>query len=209
MTGSCVWICLFVWTAVAAQNSSRETLTVLYPKIGGTESLNCNCPDHTCQEAFWYRYLEKNNSLQFLLYYNSAGTGKHGELDKDTMQRIKGSMSAGQKASYSLRITGFREDEAGIYSCMFKTKPVIPVGYYIRPGVNPPTLQPPTSKPKKNKQSCKICRPYTPEGCVRSILWPGIGALLLLAVALAGTLYYFSRLPRKCRHQFAKTNQFR
>ncbi|XP_057216608.1 uncharacterized protein cd8b isoform X2 [Triplophysa rosa] len=182
MTVPRVWICLFVWTAAATLTTSGATSTILYPKVNGTESLTCECPDHACQEVFWYRYLEKSNSLQFLLYFNSAGTFEH----------------------------GLQKDEAGLYSCMFKMKiNTIPDGYYIRPGVNPPTLQPPTVKIEKPKQSCRSCKPFSPKGCKRSVLWPGIGALLLLAGILAGTLYYFSRLPKKCRHQFAKTNQLR
>ncbi|KAI7795664.1 uncharacterized protein cd8b isoform X1 [Triplophysa rosa] len=208
MTVPRVWICLFVWTAAATLTTSGATSTILYPKVNGTESLTCECPDHACQEVFWYRYLEKSNSLQFLLYFNSAGTFEHGNMaDK---HRFKGSASSGQRPIYFLRITGLQKDEAGLYSCMFKMKiNTIPDGYYIRPGVNPPTLQPPTVKIEKPKQSCRSCKPFSPKGCKRSVLWPGIGALLLLAGILAGTLYYFSRLPKKCRHQFAKTNQLR
>jgi len=34
---------------------------------------------------------------------------------------------------------------------------------------------------------------YCVAGCEHVVLWPGIGALLLLAITLAGILYYFSR----------------
>ncbi|XP_059381513.1 uncharacterized protein cd8b isoform X2 [Carassius carassius] len=137
----------------------------------------------------------------------NAGREKHGENLIAT--RFKGSVSSGQRVVYSLRITGLQEDEIGFYSCMFKTKSIMPVGYYIMPGVNPPTVKPPTVKTKTPKKTCNCKPPSSPKGCEQSVLWPGIGALLLLAITLAGTLYYFSRLPKKCRHRFTKTNQLR
>uniref|UniRef100_A0A8C1HB83 Cd8 beta n=1 Tax=Cyprinus carpio carpio TaxID=630221 RepID=A0A8C1HB83_CYPCA len=181
--------------------------SVLYTKINGSEVLTCECKDHSCQEVFWYRYLERTKTLQFLVYVNSAGREKHGDDLNGT--RFKGSVSSGQKVVYTLRITGLQEDEIGIYSCMFKAKNLMPVGYYIMPGVNPPTVQPLTVKTKKPVKICN-CKPSSsPKGCEQLVLWPGIGALLLLAITLAGTLYYFSRLPKKCRHRFTKTNPLR
>ncbi|XP_051533046.1 uncharacterized protein cd8b isoform X2 [Myxocyprinus asiaticus] len=202
MAFSRMCICLFVCTVAAVQPSFGATQTVLYPKINGTETLTCECPDHSCQVIFWYRYLEKNNSLQFLMYSNSAGREEHGDNINST--RFKGSVSSGQKVVYGLRITGLQDDEAGLYSCVFRTKNKMPAGYYIRPGVNPPTLQPPTVKIQKPVRTCRCKNSiYSPKGCDHSVLWPGIGSLLLLAITLAGTLYYFSRLPKKCRHRFA------
>ncbi|XP_051536843.1 uncharacterized protein LOC127430805 isoform X2 [Myxocyprinus asiaticus] len=186
--------------------------TVLYPKINGSETLACQCPDYSCQVVYWYRYLEKNNSLQFLMFSNSAGREEHGVDIKST--RFKGSVSSGQKLLYSLRISGLQDDEAGLYSCVFRSKHEMPVGYYIKPGVSlptpPPPPPPPTVKTKKTVGTCRCRNPsVSPKGCEHSVLWPSIGALLLLAVALAGTLYYFSRLPKKCRHRFTKPNHLR
>ncbi|RXN08597.1 CD8 beta 1 [Labeo rohita] len=138
----------------------QATPFVLYTKINNSETLTCECPDHACQEVFWYRYLDRTKTLQFLLYINSAGREQHGEFN-DT--RFKGSVSSGQKVIYTLRITGLQENDIGLYSCMFKTKNLMPVGHYVMPG-----------------------------GCEQSVLWPALGTLLLLAITLAGTLYYFS-----------------
>lgn len=110
----------------------QATPSVLYAKINGSESMSCECPDHSCQEVFWYRYLERTKTLQYLLYVNSAGREQHAE--NLNAARFKGSVSSGQKVVYTLRITGLQEDEMGLYSCMFKTKNVMPVGYYIMPG---------------------------------------------------------------------------
>ncbi|XP_018927476.1 uncharacterized protein LOC109054699 [Cyprinus carpio] len=207
MTLSCMCFCLFVWMAASALPTLQAKPSVLYTKINGSEVLTCECQDHSCQEIFWYRYLERTKTLQFLVYVNSAGREKHGDDLNGT--RFKGSVSSGQKVVYTLRITGLQEDEIGLYSCMFKAKNLMPVGYYIMPGVNPPTVQPLTVKTKKPVKICN-CKPSSsPKGCEQLVLWPGIGALLLLAITLAGTLYYFSRLPKKCRHRFTKTNPLR
>ncbi|KAL0163115.1 hypothetical protein M9458_042511, partial [Cirrhinus mrigala] len=116
----------------AAIPTFQATPSVLYTKINDSQTLNCECPDHSCQEVFWYRYLERTKTLQFLLYVNSAGREQHGEhLDGS---RFKGSVSSGQKVTYTLRITGLQEGEIGLYSCMFKTKNSMPVGHYILPG---------------------------------------------------------------------------
>uniref|UniRef100_A0A8C2INE4 Uncharacterized LOC109045157 n=1 Tax=Cyprinus carpio TaxID=7962 RepID=A0A8C2INE4_CYPCA len=184
-------IFLFVSPLAASLATIQATSYVLYTKINGSETITCECPDHSCQEVFWYRYLERTKTLQFLLYCNSAGRERHGENLSAT--RFKGSVSSGQRVVYTLRITGLQENEIGFYSCMFKTKNTMPVGYYIMPGVNPPTVQPPTVKTKTPKKTCNCKPPMSPKGCEQSVLWPGIGALLLLAITLAGTLYYFSR----------------
>ncbi|XP_051955758.1 uncharacterized protein LOC127624845 [Xyrauchen texanus] len=207
MTFSNMWIFLFVWTAVAVLPCFGAMSTVLYPKINGSETLTCQCPDSSCQTVYWYRYLEKNNSLQFLMFSNSAGREEHGEDIIST--RFKGSVSPG-KLSYSLRISGLQEDEAGLYSCVFRNKLDKPVGVFIRPKVSHPTSPPPPPMVKTKKTTCKCINPsVSTKGCIHLVLWPSIGALLLLAVALAGTLYYYSRLPKKCRHRFAKPNNLR
>ncbi|XP_067279908.1 T-cell surface glycoprotein CD8 beta chain [Pseudorasbora parva] len=208
MTLSCMCCYLFMWMAVVVQPSFQATSNIFYSKINGTESLLCECPDHACQEVFWYRYLESEKTLQFLLYVNSAGREQHGENIKTS--QFKGFVSTGQKVVYTLRIMEIQEGDAGFYSCIFKTKNIIPAGYYIMPGVNPPTVQPPTVKTQKPVKLCPRRNPnYSPKGCEHLVLWPGIGALLLLAITLAGTLFYFSRLPKKCRHRFTKTNPLR
>ncbi|XP_077050064.1 uncharacterized protein cd8b isoform X1 [Siphateles boraxobius] len=208
MTLSCMCCYVFVWMAAVVLPSFQATSNVFYSKINGTQILNCECPDHTCQEVFWYRYLESRKTLQFLMYFNSASSEKYGENIPSS--KFKCSTSTGQKVVYTLRIMEIQEDDAGFYSCLFKTKKVS-AGYYILPGVNPPTVQPPTVKTDQKPVKPCFCKPnrHSPKGCEHSVLWPGIGALLLLAITLAGTLYYFSRLPKKCRHRFTKTNPLR
>lgn len=67
------------------------------------------------------------------MYVNSAGREQHGENIE--VSRFKGSAYSGQKVVvYTLRLLGLQEEDAGFYSCIFKTKDMIPVGYYIKPG---------------------------------------------------------------------------
>ncbi|KAK7143244.1 hypothetical protein R3I93_014413 [Phoxinus phoxinus] len=203
MTLSCMCGYVFMWMAAVVLPSFQATSNVFYSKINDSQNLNCQCPDHTCQEVFWYRHLESRNTLQFLMYVNSAGREQHGE--NFNASKFKGTVSTGQKVVYTLRIIELQEDDAGFYSCLFKTKNFLPAGYYIMPGVNPPTVQPPTVKTQpRPAKPCNCNSRHSPKGCEHLVLWPGIGALLLLAITLAGTLYYFSRLPKKCRHRFAK-----
>ncbi|XP_036444325.1 uncharacterized protein LOC118820225 [Colossoma macropomum] len=204
MTLSRVWTFLCLLAAASAA-------TVLYPSLGGSETLTCECPDHQCQKVYWYRFLQDTGEFQFLMFGNSANAVKHAE--GITATRFKLSANEGAKITYSLRITGLEKNDAGIYSCMFNSpkhdqKSQMPAGYYIRPGEHAPTSPPPTVKiPKKKKP--QVCPPNNQpvKGCKPLVLWPSVGVLLVLAVVLISTLYYFSRLPKKCRHQYTKKMQ--
>ncbi|TRY95137.1 hypothetical protein DNTS_003849 [Danionella cerebrum] len=182
MTLSWMCFCSFIWMAATSLHSIQAKTDIRYPKIKGTETITCDCPDHTCQEVFWYRFLQNTQTLQFLLFVNSAGREQLG--DKVNQSRFKGTVTQGFKNSYFLRVSDLQEDDAGLYSCLFKNKHEMPEGAYIKPGENPPTVKPPTVRTE---------RPRNPHCCESSVLWPGVGALLFLAVIIAGTLFYFSR----------------
>ncbi|XP_060898275.1 uncharacterized protein cd8b isoform X2 [Labrus mixtus] len=68
-----------------------------------------------------------------------------------------------------------------------------------------PTV-PVKTKPKPTVRS--VCRcskgKSSQDGCGSLILWPLVGIIASLALALIFILYYFSRLPKKCRHHFVK-----
>ncbi|KAL7844141.1 hypothetical protein SRHO_G00226800 [Serrasalmus rhombeus] len=203
MTLSRVWTFLGLLAAASA-------VTILYPSLGGSESLTCECPDHQCQKVYWYRFLQETEKLQFLVFGNSANSVTHAEGIDAT--RFKVSVNEGSKITYSLRITGLQKNETGFYSCMFNSpkheqKSQMPAGYYIRPGEYPPTSSPPVVKTKKTKTRVCPSNIQPVKGCKPLVLWPSVGVLLVLAVVLISTLYYFSRLPKKCRHQFTKKMQ--
>ncbi|XP_076850995.1 uncharacterized protein cd8b [Brachyhypopomus gauderio] len=199
-----------LWT-VMCLSTAVSAVTVVYPRIGGSETLTCQCPDHQCQRVYWYRILHGNDTPQFLVFCNSANYVNYGAGFNDT--RFKAQAQEGSRIIYSLRITGLRKDEAGFYSCVLSSQKLsspedlLPPGYYIRPGEHPPTMPPPikTTKPTK-PQLCKSNHQPS-KGCSTSVLWPGVGVLLALAMTLISTLYYYSRLPKKCRHNFAKRMQ--
>ncbi|KAL7854055.1 hypothetical protein AOLI_G00208990 [Acnodon oligacanthus] len=199
-----------IWTFLGLL-ATASAVTILYPSLGGSETLTCECPDHQCQKVYWYRFLQDTKELQYLVFANSANSMKHAEGIDAT--RFKVHANEGSKITYSLRITGLLKNEAGFYSCMFNSpkheqKNQMPAGYYIRPGESPPTSTPPTVKPPK-KTKTQVCPSNNQpvKGCKPLVLWPSVGVLLVLAVVLISTLYYFSRLPKKCRHQFAKKMQ--
>lgn len=66
------------------------------------------------------------------MYVNSAGREKHEE--NIAASKFKGTVSTVKNVVYTLRIMELQEDDAGFYSCMFKTKNFVPAGYYIMPG---------------------------------------------------------------------------
>ncbi|XP_062868156.1 uncharacterized protein cd8b [Trichomycterus rosablanca] len=186
-----------------------SAIKVLYPSINDVATLMCECPDSKCNRVFWYN-VKSNNNPEFILSYNIANSKKYG--DKINQTRFNPSYSGSAKAVFTLRITNVQEEDAGLYSCLLSSedsaqdpKKLMPAGYYLRPGVEPPTEAPPKVKPVTKPKLVKpVCKSKSPTGCKALVLWTGVGVLLVLVVVLISTLYYFSRLPRKCRHRFAK-----
>ncbi|XP_053504840.1 uncharacterized protein cd8b [Ictalurus furcatus] len=210
MTLNHIWSFLCFLTAASA-------VTVKYPSINGSETLNCECPDHQCQKVYWYRLLKNRDTPEFLMHtniFNKPNYAKNVEQN-----RFKTAFIDSTKALFTLRITGIQEKDAGFYACLLIShnsaqdpKDLMPEGYSIRPGESIPTLPPTTVKnPKRVNRLPNICKSnhQSLKGCKSLVLWSGISAVLLLVVILISTLYYFSRLPKKCRHRFAKKQQLR
>lgn len=130
------------------------------------------------------------------------------EVFPENLDKTKFKLSRRGSQSFLLRIFKLTEADTGVYSCVLKGKTNnelwIP-GTLLRPGVTPPTV-PPTVKVKRPiKPICHCLGNYQPKGgCSSLVLWPLVGLTGGLAVALVCTLYYFSRLPKKCRHHFVK-----
>ncbi|XP_041745232.1 T-cell surface glycoprotein CD8 beta chain-like [Coregonus clupeaformis] len=199
-----VWTTVCLWTTVYSLIPT-ESHFVRYPPINDTEVLTCECSSRSCQTVFWFRTFHNNSGFQFLLSLNNADRTSHGpNLDK---HRFKASKR--DRGIFTLRIIKIRAEDAGLYSCMLqnqKENELWRPGVLLRPGETRPTLTPVT-KPKPQgipRGRCTKSNYETPKGCGSKVLWPLVGVLLTLAVALIYTLYYFSRLPKKCRHQFAK-----
>ncbi|KAI4901499.1 hypothetical protein NFI96_012300 [Prochilodus magdalenae] len=207
MTLSRVWTFLCILAAASA-------VTDLYPSIGGSETLSCPCPDHQCQKVYWYRFLQESAELQFLVFCNSANNAEYGPDVDQT--RFKVSANEGTRIVYTLRITGLQKNESGLYSCMFNSpkhdqQSQIPAEYYIRAGEHRPTVSPPTVKtPKKTKPKVCPSNNQSVKGCKPLVLWPCVGILLVLGVALISTLYYFSsKYTHKHTHTHTYTHKYR
>ncbi|XP_072517816.1 uncharacterized protein cd8b [Salminus brasiliensis] len=199
-------VCTFLCLLAAA-----SAVTVLYPSLNGSETLTCDCPDHQCQRVFWYRFRRDTETLQFLLYCTSANSVIYGENINSA--RFKASLTEGSaKITYALRISSLQKDDAGFYSCLLygprhDPKSLMLPGYYIKPGEHRPTSPPPTVKQRESKKECKKQNSAKAVGCQPRVLWSSAGGVLVLTVVLVSTLYYFSRLPKKCRHRFTKKMQ--
>lgn len=192
------------WTSGSAQD--RKQQETHYPVIHSTQTLVCACP-LSCDTALWFRRLEGRDGLEFLVSVNSAERN-HFNKDLDTT-RFKATMR--DSSTWALHITNVTQEDTGVYSCVVKnkrTEDVSTPGVLLLPGVTAPTPQPekPACSCPKNshKPHPNAPRPTPVKGCGSVVMWPLVGVLAGLVTALLSTLYYFSRLPKKCRHQFEK-----
>ncbi|KAL7408488.1 hypothetical protein ABVT39_024252 [Epinephelus coioides] len=196
-----------LWTSGSGQVLQQEPVKVLYPQILGTEIMECDCTNITCDYVYWFRTMSNHlNQVQYIGKCNNADRDTYG--DGVDIARFK--ISRRSSVSFTLRITNVTEKDAGTYSCVLKDRKNMEMwksGILLRPGVIPPTLPPkPKNKSKPPvKPVCRCPKKNSPQdGCGSLVLWPLVGLLAGLALALICTLYYFSRLPKKCRHHFAK-----
>ncbi|KAJ8262929.1 hypothetical protein COCON_G00153860 [Conger conger] len=205
--GALAWTaCL--WAAVIVQ--SIQALVIQYPKLNSNESIHCECTDAKCQAVVWFWHpRHRPSELQYLYYHNVVDNTW--SIDKG---KYKGGRKMGWKTVFSLMVIGVAESDAGRYFCQTllpgsREIPSLP-GVELRPGEKAPT-PPPPPPPPKIPLPCR-CRPVpknNPRGCGYLVLWPLMGVLASLAVVLIATLFYFSRLPKKCRHRLVKKQQLR
>lgn len=205
------WAAICFWTSVSSQ-FPEKMLLVRYPKISDNETLNCDC-NNRCDEVFWFRSgYETNGSdiFQFLFHASKIERVSYRPgMSKTEIDHFKISVrESGTTVTFSLRIINVTEKDAGIYSCVFRNQNLSlwRPGFQLRPGESPPTSPLVTKSPQKLNPICRCTKNKNnhSKGCGTMVFWPLVGILLGLAVALISTLYYCSRLPRKCRHQFAK-----
>ncbi|XP_042358235.1 T-cell surface glycoprotein CD8 alpha chain isoform X1 [Plectropomus leopardus] len=193
-----------LWTSGLSQILQQDPINVLYPKILSTEIIECNCANITCDSVYWFRSISNHLKVEFLGRCNSADRVRYGA----NVDEARFSLHRKSGASFALRIINVTEEDTGIYSCVLKDRKNTEMwkpGILLRPGVIPPTL-PPKTKPKPPVKSVCRCpkKNSKQDGCGSLVLWPLVGIIAALAFALICTLYYFSRLPKKCRHQFGK-----
>ncbi|XP_076605346.1 T-cell surface glycoprotein CD8 beta chain [Chaetodon auriga] len=200
------WILLTVslWTSGSSQILQQESVRILYPKIHSTETIDCECVNMSCESVYWFRSLPNPGKVQFLGRCNNANRAIHGT----GVEEARFKLNRKNSQFFTLRIIGVTEEDTGMYSCVLKDRRNTEMwkpGVLLRPGVIPPTL-PPVTKPKLRGKSVCRCpkKHYSRGGCSTLILWPLVGGIAALALAVLCTLYYFSRLPKKCRHHFVK-----
>nr|AIC33816.1 T cell surface glycoprotein CD8 beta [Lutjanus sanguineus] len=201
------WTLLIVslWTSGLAKTVQPETINIRYPDLFSTETVDCDCVE-ACDTVYWYRSISNPSRIQFLGKCNNADSTSYGagvEKARFKFSRKTSSMS------FTLRIINVTEKDAGVYSCVLRDKKNIEIwrpGVPLRPGASAPTL-PPKTKPKppiKSVCRCPKKKSSQTDGCSSLILWPLVGLIAAVALALICVLYYFSRLPKKCRHRFVK-----
>uniref|UniRef100_A0AAY5L880 Ig-like domain-containing protein n=1 Tax=Esox lucius TaxID=8010 RepID=A0AAY5L880_ESOLU len=198
-----VWMTVCLWTT-GSSLIQIESEFVLYPPLNGTATLTCECSNQ-CQTIFWFRTHSKG--FQFLISINSADRIYPGEFVGK--ERFKPSY---RKDSSTLRISNIESEDAGMYSCVLwnlKDTELWRPGILLKPGETRPTLPPTTTMPRPPRRGnpngrCTKGKNRTTEGCDSNVFWVLVGVMLALAVALLSTMYYFSRLPKKCRHRFVK-----
>ncbi|XP_060790964.1 uncharacterized protein cd8b [Neoarius graeffei] len=206
MTLNSIWSFFCFLTAVCAVTEYR-------PSINSSVTLSCSCPDHQCQKAYWYRLLQDKDTPEFVVSLNNLNHANYATYINKI--RFKTAAFESAKVLYTLRITSVQKEDAGFYSCFLKSmnsaqepKDLLPEGYSVRPGEIITTVAPTTVKKQKKPNICRSNN-QSLKGCKSLVLWSGIGAVLLLVVVLISTLYYFSRLPKKCRHRFTRKQQLR
>ncbi|XP_042262149.1 zinc finger matrin-type protein 1-like isoform X2 [Thunnus maccoyii] len=185
----------------------QEALKVVYPKIHSAENIECNCAGISCDSVYWFRSISNHNKVEFLGRYNNADRAHYADKDKEAQFKF----TRGSSASFMLRINNVTGEDTGIYSCVLRNRThhdMWKPGVLLLPGVTPPTKPPEIKKPQKpinTRCSCNKKKPsQTPDGCGSVVLWSLVGLIVVLALAIICTLYYFSRLPKKCRHHVVR-----
>ncbi|XP_075870592.1 uncharacterized protein cd8b [Nelusetta ayraudi] len=189
------------WGLILQQNPPK----VLYPELLSNYSIECHCGNFPCDSVFWYRFISGRSEVQYLGKSNHANRQVHG----DKVDKNKFRFNARSNAIFTLTVISLTKEDTGTYSCFLGGRKFDEgkwnSGVLLLPGVLPPTPPPPPPTPKKKiKSVCNCPNKRSKDGCGPLILWPLVGLIAAITVALVCTLYHFSRLPKKCRHHFTK-----
>uniref|UniRef100_A0AAQ4PLR6 Cd8 beta n=1 Tax=Gasterosteus aculeatus aculeatus TaxID=481459 RepID=A0AAQ4PLR6_GASAC len=173
-----------------SQILQQDTVKIQYPVLHSTEVIECDCGNVLCDNVYWFRSIHNHEKLEFLGRFNNAGRGS--PVDEAHFK-----LSRKSNTCFALFIINVTEEDTGIYSCVLKDRKNTETwksGILLRPGVTAPTL-PPHTKPKPPVEPVCGCPTKDPSqgDCGSLVLWPLVGLVAALALALIGTLYYFSR----------------
>ncbi|KAF1391334.1 hypothetical protein PFLUV_G00041040 [Perca fluviatilis] len=198
------WTLLMVslWTSGSSQILQQEPVNSLYPKILSTEEFGCDCGNISCDSVYWFRSISNHRKVEFLGQCTIVRPTYGLDVDKARFKLFS------KSTSFTLRIINVTEEDAGIYSCVLKNRKanieMWKPGTLLLPGVIPPTLPPKATPKPPVKSVCRCPKKNSSQGCGSLVLWLLVGLIAALALGLICTLYYFSRLPKKCRHHFVK-----
>ncbi|KAJ8395577.1 hypothetical protein AAFF_G00030580 [Aldrovandia affinis] len=199
----CIWI-VCVWTAEAAQE-----LCTLYTDQKPSESLHCSKDiQKPCSIVSWCRKLHGQDEFQFLLSHTIGGKTTYSSQFNQT--KFKGGLRD-NNSKFTLTILSLEKGDTGLYFCVLQCNGAYHLGSYVtdlRAGDRPPTLPPPSTTQKTKRIAPCPCpdkgKSRAKQGCSHLVVWPLVAVLLSLAIVVIATLFYFSRLPKKCRHHFLK-----
>ncbi|XP_032368778.1 T-cell surface glycoprotein CD8 beta chain [Etheostoma spectabile] len=195
---------VLLWTSGSSHILQQEPVNRLYPKILSTEEIVCDCANianMSCDSVYWFRSISNHRRSEFLGKCTIVRPTYGANVDSTRFKFISKTLS------FTLRIINVTEEDTGIYSCVLKGRKNIEMwkpGTLLLPGVTPPTLPPKTNPKPPVKSVCRCSKKNSSQGCGSLVLWPLVGLIAAIALALICTLYYFSRLPKKCRHHFVK-----
>ncbi|KAK1901402.1 Zinc finger matrin-type protein 1 [Dissostichus eleginoides] len=189
-----------LWTLGSSQTLLQEPLTVIYPKIFSSSSIECDCADVLCDSVYWFRSISNNSKMEFIGQGNHADRITLGKgVDESRFKLISKS-----KKLFALQIINLTKEDTGTYSCVLKKKNTTwKPGTLLLPGVTAQIIKTDTKPTVKSVCRCNKS-PKAVDGCGSLVFWPLVGLFTALVLTLVGTLYYYSRLPKKCRHHCVK-----
>lgn len=100
----------------SSQILQQEPVTNLYPKILSTEEIGCNWGNISFDYVYWFRSISNHRKVEFLGQCTIVRPTYAENVDKTRFKFISKSMS------FTLRIINVTEEDAGIYSCVLKSR---------------------------------------------------------------------------------------
>lgn len=197
------WALLIGWLSTSVLGSSpfEESITFRYADIRSNQTFDCDSHSSSCDLVYWFQSNPNDGTVQYIGNCNNANRAFY-----ENGFKTRFTISKRSSTSFILRIAYVTEEDTGIYSCVLtdkKNAEIWKAGFLLLPGGKPPT-EPPKIEPKRPVKPVCPCSNSSQDGCGSLILWPLVGIIGALALALICVLYYFSRLPKKCRHHFVK-----
>ncbi|XP_077386532.1 uncharacterized protein cd8b [Festucalex cinctus] len=176
----------------------QQAFSILQPQLFSTQFIQCKCINILCESVIWFRTVPNLNKVQFLGRLNNANRLVYGHnVDSSRFQLSKKSSEA-----FILRISNVTKEDSGTYSCILKDRKNEEVW---QPGVLLlPQERLPTKPPESPRKLDCGCTKTSAGDCDSLIMWSLVGLATVMMTTLICTLYYFSRLPKKCQHHFVK-----